>query len=55
MLEQLTWLNEAGFATYDCVWKDNNTVLLCGIKDELQMPESFLQERASRRRGMQLG
>jgi tRNA (cmo5U34)-methyltransferase len=50
MLEQLTWLNEAGFATYDCVWKDNNTVLFCGIKDELQMPESFLQEREARRR-----
>jgi SAM-dependent methyltransferase len=39
LLEQLGWLNEAGFATVEVLWKDMGTALMCGIRDHLHMPE----------------
>ncbi|MPZ50121.1 MAG: methyltransferase domain-containing protein [Dehalococcoidia bacterium] len=39
LIEQLGWLSEAGFSTVDVVWKNMNTVLLCGLRDHLHMPE----------------
>jgi tRNA (cmo5U34)-methyltransferase len=39
LTEQLGWLAEAGFNAVDVLWKDLDTALLCGIRDELHMPE----------------
>jgi tRNA (cmo5U34)-methyltransferase len=37
--EQLGWLNEAGFAAADVLWKDLNIALMCGIRDHLHLPD----------------
>jgi tRNA (cmo5U34)-methyltransferase len=44
LLEQLVWLSEAGFACADVVWKSMNTVILCGVRDHLHMPEGEGEE-----------
>jgi tRNA (cmo5U34)-methyltransferase len=39
MLEQLGWLNEAGFPCVEVPWKELNTVLFCALRDHLHLPE----------------
>jgi SAM-dependent methyltransferase len=40
ILEQLLWLNEAGFPCADVLWKEQHAALLLGVRDHLHMPES---------------
>lgn len=37
--EHLGWLDEAGFAAVDVLWKDLRVALLCGVRDHLHVPE----------------
>ena len=39
LLEQLGWLNEAGFGCVDVLWKDMSVTLFCAIRDHLHMPD----------------
>ena len=38
--EHLGWLDEAGFAEVDVLWKDLRVALLCGVRDHLHVPET---------------
>ncbi len=40
LLEQLSWLGEAGFNCVDVLWKDLSKALLCGVRDHIHIPES---------------
>jgi SAM-dependent methyltransferase len=46
LLEQLGWLNEAGFGCVEVFWKEMNLALVCGIRDHLHMPEGHAAEDA---------
>jgi tRNA (cmo5U34)-methyltransferase len=36
---QLAWLREAGFAAVECVYREFQTVIVVGVRDELRVPE----------------
>jgi hypothetical protein len=37
--DQLTWLREAGFSAGECVYREFQTVIIVGIRDQLSLPE----------------
>ena len=37
--EQLAWLREVGFAAAECVYREFQTVILVGIRDQLNVPQ----------------
>jgi tRNA (cmo5U34)-methyltransferase len=41
--DQLAWLREAGFAAAECVYREFQTTIVVGIRDEIRVPESGLK------------
>ncbi len=37
--DQLAWLREAGFAAVECVYREFQTVIVVGVRDEIRVPE----------------
>ena len=40
--DQLAWLRKAGFAAAECVYREFQTVIVIGIRDEIRLPEAAL-------------
>jgi hypothetical protein len=46
--EQLAWLRDVGFAAAECVYRELQTVILIGIRDQLGVPSGRLSVNAPR-------
>jgi tRNA (cmo5U34)-methyltransferase len=44
MEEQLAWLREAGFAAAECVYREFQTIIVVGARDEISVPEVIAKE-----------
>ena len=38
--DQLAWLRDAGFAAAECVYREFQTVIVVGVRDEIRVPEA---------------
>jgi tRNA (cmo5U34)-methyltransferase len=41
--DQLAWLRAAGFAAAECVYREFQTVIVVGIRDEIRLPDGALE------------